>query len=382
MGLLKICAMYALRDLNNHKVRAFLTILGIMVGIATMVELTMVGSSMEAKVEMELTELVGSAIVVRDPNGEPIPIYAAQVLSGIPGTTSVMPLVIDYCTINGRFGVILGVQADKVEEYATIIEGRNIKNDDEGVMDIDSGKRLGVGLGDEVEITSQASPVAQRIKIVGFVEQGAMTRGFVAGGAPVCVVTIAKAQNILEMRGYVNTLLVKVGDVEHVRIVEEYIRRVYPFVEIITQEDLLKSVNKILGTIRGILLALGAISLVVAGLGTMNTVMMVIREKTREIGIIKAIGGERRHVIAIFLTETLIIGIAGGGIGIAAGYWIGRYLLREFIPKLMGIELPIVFSADIAMQGMAIAIGVTIVASIVPLWRGANIRPIEALRYE
>jgi len=134
--------------------------------------------------------------------------------------------------------------------------------------------------------------------------------------------------------------------------------------------------------INGVLLALGSISLLVGGLGILNTVMMSVHERRREIGMLKAVGAERWHVLLLFLSEGLIISLIGGAIGCILGLG-GVYLIRWFV-SIMGLALsiPLLISPQIIAGAMVIAVGIGLIAGFYPSWKAANVPPVEALRYE
>lgn len=123
-----------------------------------------------------------------------------------------------------------------------------------------------------------------------------------------------------------------------------------------------------------ILMGIGAISLLVGGIGVMNIMLVSVTERTREIGIRKAIGAKRYHIIGQFLTESIVISICGGAIAIAASYGITQ-LLKSF-------EIPVLLSSDVMFQACIFALSVGVVFGILPARKAALLKPIDALRFE
>jgi len=121
--------------------------------------------------------------------------------------------------------------------------------------------------------------------------------------------------------------------------------------------------------------AIAAISLVVGGIGIMNIMLVSVTERTREIGIRKAIGALRRDILAQFLLESLVLSLLGGAIGIALGWSISALASSLF-------DLPLVVDLGTIMLSATFAAVVGLVFGIYPAWRASNLRPIEALRYE
>jgi putative ABC transport system permease protein len=149
------------------------------------------------------------------------------------------------------------------------------------------------------------------------------------------------------------------------------------------------AVSSLLGTIFStISLFLGgiaAISLLVAGIGIMNIMIVSLIERTREIGILKAIGMKSRTVLYIFLTESVIIGLIGAVIGIVSG-WILANAVALFLGRggIIGSTLIItpVLTIEVVIGALVFGIGISVIFAIYPAWRASKLKPVEALRYE
>ncbi len=138
---------------------------------------------------------------------------------------------------------------------------------------------------------------------------------------------------------------------------------------------MLDTVNTITGTLTAFLGAIAAISLLVGGIGIMNIMLVSVTERTREIGIRKAIGALKRDILAQFLLESISVSLLGGFLGIVFG------LLMAFgASNLLNLELVIDPLTVLLATGFAAAVG--LIFGLYPAWRAASLRPIEALRYE
>ena len=126
---------------------------------------------------------------------------------------------------------------------------------------------------------------------------------------------------------------------------------------------------------------IGAVSLVVAGIGIMNIMLVSVTERTREIGVRKAIGATSGQVLAQFFIEALLLSLVGCGIGLCIGLTIGWSVNTFALVRLSGVVAPIPW-----LQSVAIAVGfatiVTLLFGTYPAFRAARLNPIEALRYE
>jgi len=194
-------------------------------------------------------------------------------------------------------------------------------------------------------------------------------------------------------------IFVKVHDVEKSEDIAEEIEALFPpfKVTILVPLTFIQQVDRILNIIQIFLMAIASISLLVAGIGIMNIMTVSVMERTREIGILKAIGAKSRTVLAMFLSEAVLTGIIGGLIGIFTGYGLSfalAYMLSSFIqpqhqdttfqtpeaPQRIAIN-PI-FSPEWTVIAFIFAILVCIIFGLYPARKAAKLDPIEALRYE
>ncbi len=144
------------------------------------------------------------------------------------------------------------------------------------------------------------------------------------------------------------------------------------------QNDTLAALGNVTGTFTLLLGAIGGISLLVGGIGIMNIMLVSVRERTREIGLRKAVGARRRDILEQFLIEAVALTGVGGLLGIATG-WATTVVIKN-IPQAASVLFVITGSTVILAVGVSIAVGV--VFGLYPAMRAAMLRPIEALRYE
>ncbi len=146
-----------------------------------------------------------------------------------------------------------------------------------------------------------------------------------------------------------------------------------------TQQSVIDALSETTETFTVFLGAVAGISLVVGGIGIMNIMLVSVTERTREIGIRKALGAKRRDILAQFVTEAVLLSIGGGLLGVGAGVVASR-MLDGF--NLAGSELMTVFSADIAALALVVSAAIGLFFGIYPAARAAQLHPIEALRHE
>jgi putative ABC transport system permease protein len=143
----------------------------------------------------------------------------------------------------------------------------------------------------------------------------------------------------------------------------------------VTYESAKSTVNQILGSIQAVLGGIAAISLVVAGIGIINTMTVSVLERTREIGVLKAIGAKSKQVMLMFISEAMLTGLIGGILGVIVGY-----SLSGLIGNIIGIAATTSWINGILVIGFAVL--TTTLSGLYPAWRAANLNPVEALRSE
>ena len=145
-----------------------------------------------------------------------------------------------------------------------------------------------------------------------------------------------------------------------------------PF-SVINQGTLISTAQSTSSTFTTLLGAVAAISLLVGGIGVMNIMLVTVTERTREIGIRKAVGAPRSAILAQFLGEAVLLSLVGGAAGVAVGVIGTHFKIEGVTPVIAGYSIPLAF-------GIAIAVGVFF--GLFPANRAASLRPIDALRYE
>jgi putative ABC transport system permease protein len=193
-------------------------------------------------------------------------------------------------------------------------------------------------------------------------------------------------------------IFVKVYDPEKSEDIAKDIEKLFPpfRITILVPLTFIKQVDNILNIVQLFLMAIASISLLVAGIGIMNIMTVSVMERTREIGILKAIGAKSRTVLTMFLAEAMLVGLIGGLIGIFMGYGVSyalAYALSRFIhpqqdttfqtaEQPQRLTITPVFAPEWTIAAFAFAIIVCVIFGLYPARKASKLNPVEALRYE
>ncbi|UCC27524.1 MAG: ABC transporter permease [Candidatus Bathyarchaeota archaeon] len=164
-------------------------------------------------------------------------------------------------------------------------------------------------------------------------------------------------------------------------------------VNVISSTAVLDTVSTIFSTVELFLTGIAAISLLVAGIGIMNIMIVSLMERTREIGILKALGMKNRTVLSIFLSEAVIVGLMGAAVGVASGWVLANVVARVFTGGGFmsagnqaainaGMTITPVLTPTVILGAFAFGLLISVIFALYPAWRASRLRPVDALRYE
>ncbi|MCK4451822.1 MAG: ABC transporter permease, partial [Anaerolineae bacterium] len=225
---------------------------------------------------------------------------------------------------------------------------------------------LGKGIGDRVMILSSA------YRVVGIYETGA---AFEDGGA---VVTLDEAQALLKQPRQVTVYLLRLKDIGQLEAARRRIERRFPDLSISRTSEVADRMG-VVGLFRVFVWGLSVITVLVGGVGMMNTMIMSVVERTREIGLLRALGWRKSRVLALILGESLALSVLGGLAGTILGV-----ALVEAVGHVPGVAslAPGVLTPGLVLRALAVALALGVVGGLYPAWRAARLVPLEALRYE
>ena len=392
----------ALDTLRANKIRAFLTTLGVLIGVLSVILLVSLGEGARQYLA-ETFAGMGSNLLQVVPGRRETKGFGAPPVGTVHKLTREDEIALRHraTTLDGVTAVVNGGATVRFQNRRrdTFILGVGGRFDeirqmrvDQGRFfaeeDIDAHRRYAV-LGRTVvrEIFGDENPLGRVVKIadselrvIGLMEHKGITLGFDMDD--LVFVPSTSAMDLFAMDGLSNLLIRardKVSIEPAIEEVTDILRRRHGDIidfTVVSQDDMLSTVNGIMATMSMLLLAIAAISLVVGGIGIANIMLVSVRERTREIGVRRAVGAKRRHILLQFLIEAIVISLVGGLIGLALGAGLIG-LSRLLLPTL-----PLRLSIDIIGVAIGFSALVGVLSGVMPARRAANLDPVEALRYE
>ena len=396
----------ALASLGANKLRAGLTLLGIVIGVAAFITLMAIGRGSQASITERIESLGSNLLFVSPPfsfddsSGLTLEDSAALVDPVFtPTVVDVSPEINTFAQIvygrNNTSAQVVGVSPSYESVRLTpVASGQFIAQ-----HHLDSRSTVAV-LGSELaqQLFGFRDPVGQRIRMNGrqFTVIGVLeSRGGTGIGqdfqALVPITTAyyrLSAQRSTQGGITVQSITVQVVDEESMdaatRQIDTVLRLRHRIAgesdfNIINQQDLIETVEETTETFVVFLGAIAGISLLVGGIGIMNIMLVSVTERTREIGIRKAVGAKRRDIMFQFVAEATILSIGGGGVGVLLGLVLSTLLDGV---TLGNQAFQTVNSGDIPVLAMIVSAGIGLFFGIYPAVRAARLHPIEALRYE
>ncbi|HEY9843869.1 MAG: ABC transporter permease [Candidatus Sericytochromatia bacterium] len=397
----------AFEALVLNKVRSFLTALGIIIGVFSVIVMIGMGQASQSYITDQIKGL-GAGVLIVTPgnpklrsNGAPgvgtaktIDLDDAAAIENLPGIAYVSPNVFLQLTVkferNNIPTAVLGADARMIEARGfSIASGRFFSDqEDRGAAAV---MVLGRTLAEDLFNNTLSEPLGskvrinnQRYRVIGILEkQGSGLFGSVDDQAFMPTKTF---QQTLRSGKGLNSIFIKVQREDLLPLIQDQVHSLLRYrhalrpdedddFRIQTQAELLSTVNSVTQVFTFLLAGIAAISLIVGGIGIMNIMLVSVTERTREIGVRKAIGATRRAILIQFLIEAATLSLSGGTVGIALGL-----VVTKVVTGL--VNLPFVLSWPAVIGGFVFSAAVGIFFGIYPANKASRLDPVEALRYE
>ncbi|MCX8132167.1 MAG: ABC transporter permease [Clostridia bacterium] len=383
----------AIKSIRSNKVRSFLTMLGVIIGVGSVISAVAFAQgstkSITSSLEEMGTNLIQISIVGRNSNRNvtytDLQKFAEENSSEI---TAVTPQISSNVTVKAGTDSTDTSMVGTSPEYETI-RSRHVQSG-RFLLTLDNDYRQKVAvIGTRIvnELFEGRNPLGQNIKIngqvfkvVGILEQKENGQDQSIDDQVIIPVTVAQR---LSKEANIRNFAVQAASPEVVENVMEklntFLTKIYKdetTFRVFNQAQAIDMLNSITGTLMVVLGGIAAISLIVGGIGIMNIMLVSVTERTREIGIRKAIGAKRKNIMIQFLIEAIMVTGIGGFIGVIIGLSVIKFVIGG-----LKITTPVYSTFWVALSfGISLLVGV--IFGMFPAYKAAKLNPIEALRFE
>ncbi len=406
----------ALKSLLANKLRSTLTMLGIIIGVGAVISLMSIGKGAQAQVTSTIQELGSNVLYImpRSPEVAGLAGFSGQystpsltlgdsaVIERIPGVAAVAPVNENFVevtngaesktvVVHGMTPAYFDVYKYSLADGAFISEHNVLARDMVVVLGSEAARDL---FGDDNPVQRQVKIKGHRFTVVGVLApKGGAVLGVSMDSIVLTPLTTFQTRLFTQRTAggddSVQSIAVKVADAGILDSTQQQIedalrrrRKLLPDDKsdfaVVSQEQVLGIFSQITGIFTIFLGSIAGISLVVGGIGIMNIMLVSVTERTREIGIRKAVGAKRRDILFQFLLESAALSLVGGAVGIVGG-WLVATAVSQL--DLGGFGLKAFVSPDIVLLAVSVSVIIGLVSGIYPAMRAARLNPIDALHY-
>lgn len=396
----------AFNNLKRRKVRSWLTMIGIFIGIAAVVGLISLGQGLQNAISEQFEQLGSNKIIIQpggfaspgSSGGESLKLTSkdVRIIEEVRGVESIIAYLVKQGQITYRDEANIvyteGVTSEDFEKTMDIgglevIEGRGLKNGDKYKAVVGYNHVYGDLWEKKLYVGNSINIEGIEFKVTGVMEKI---------GNPIDdnIVYVPKEvlREIMNIDDEESQLVVETANgfdpVDVADTIKRKLRQSRGEEEgqetfnVQTSEQLLESFSSIFNIVQAVLVGIAAISLVVGGIGIMNTMYTAVIERTKEIGTMKAVGAKNSDIMLIFLFEAGLLGLVGGAIGIAIGYGLGKSVEYIAIQALGTDLLRASFPWYLIVGALTFSFLVGALSGIAPAYQASKLKPADALRYE
>ncbi len=395
-------ALIAFKNLKKRRLRSWLTIVGIFIGIAAVVAIISLGQGFQKAVEDQFSSLGGDTLFVQ-PRGQfgppgsttvgaQLTLDDVEIIKKVPGVEDVSYFIGGNAKLifrdRVRFYFIGGIPTDKnarvLQEFYKIHEGRFLKQGDSRKAVVGSSYTTDAIFGKPLQLRDAFLIQDEKFEIVGVLNPIGNP-----GDDSIILIPEDDLRTLFSTGKRVDNIIIKVADPEKdAERIKQALRNSRDVEEgeedffLLTPEELISTFRNVFLVVQIFVIGIAAISLVVGGIGIMNTMYTSVLERTKEIGIMKAIGARNRDVLLIFLIESGLLGFVGGLIGVGAGISLAQ-IAAYFVKTAFATTLLQAFFPEYLILGsLFFSFFIGALSGALPAFQASRLKPVEALRYE
>lgn len=362
-----------LRNLFRQRVRTLLTVLGISIGITTVVALGAITSGLKGTMG-ELVQAGGADFMVAQAGASDLSFSAVserdvRAIAARPDVERATGMLLEVADVgsNPYFMVFGYAPADLPGERLSLLSGRLLEADDEVLLGTDAAAALDVAIGADVVLDRRS------FRVVGVFRTGDKLRN---GGA---IIPLAIAQTLASKQEVVTGVFVVVRPGKRAQAVAAAIERDLPHLAAIADIGDYAEVDQGVQIMDALTLAISILAVGIGAIGVMNTMIMSVFERTREIGVLRAIGWRGSRILRLIATESLFLCVLAAMVGIALGMAASRAVL--VFPSVSTFLAP-AYPTSIFVRALLVGVVVALAGAVYPALRAVRLSPMEALRYE
>ncbi len=372
----------AKRNLKRQTFRTILAAIGIIIGVIAISSMGILGNSLKMSVTDSFGDVGDKIIIYPAPGEDGITDKQIKQLRKIDGIQATIPLYTTGDRVEYKntytFASIYDIEKEDLEELVEIQEGQYFKS---GSTDCVVGSSIANDL--ELKVGNKIEIAGSRLRVVGILKERGM--GFDINTDTGIFTSGQMFEKLYpDNEEEYDMVLLRVEELQEVNNIkeetEELLNKKEEVVTVFATNVILDSINEAFKSISLFLMGIGSISLLVAGVSILNVMLMSTMERTKEIGVMKAVGASRRDVLTMFLLEALLLGVAasilGGVFTVGASYLIIALIVKDTTYLLTASTLINI------LQGMIFGIATSLIGGMYPAWKASNMNPLDALRHE
>ncbi len=393
MDIVDVIGM-SLGTARDKKMRFVLNLVGILIGCAAVGGLISITDGMRQDITGQIMSFGPNVInVYPDNDGLRIPVELnwrdLRMVQAIEGVENATPMNFGgTCAYKARgnyyYTSVIGVSDAyfRISGAWRLVEGRYLTRSDKGVAVVTERMMKPDGmdepiyeLGDRVTVTYRRpdGEHTYTFRIVGVITDSASGMG--GGAGATMYVPLNAFDKMYNMNGQIHLIKLCAANVNNVQAVADKIKDKMGYVDVYTLDMSMDRLDNVMNTLNAMLGGIAGLSLIVAGVGIINTMTVSVMERTKEIGTLKAIGAKRYDILQIFLTEAIFTGVIGGIIGALFGFGLS-YIIGHFT------EIPASASPTLGVLIVGFAMVTCVISGLHPAWRASKLNPVEALRHD